>query len=236
MKKLLFFFIILLLIGFAGAETSIYVPKSQVYDLQFKCTDDSQPLSICSVTTQCNITIQYPNGSILINNSAASNLHNGKFNFTLNENQTTPSGEYYACIGCSSSTLNASSCFIYEVNLAGIRTTESRTQALTRSIYFMFGIGIILFLAFLFVKNSIPVKWTFFILAIIFFLISINLLFVGLQDEAVNPKLESFFDGFTAISFIIYWFAAGLLGIMWFLTFLQTWFYKKNIKNIQRFG
>jgi len=97
-------------------------------------------------------------------------------------------------------------------------------------------LGILFFIGFLFVKNKPPIKWTFFIFAIFFFLITLNILFVGIQDEVVNPQLEAFFDSFTAISFIVYWFLAGVLAVMWFLTFLQTWLLRKNQQNFQKFG
>jgi len=68
------------------------------------------------------------------------------------------------------------------------------------------------------------------------FLIGINLILVSLQDEVVNPRIEGFFDGFTVISFIFYWFAAGLLIIMWFFTMLNTWIQKKNMNNLRKQG
>jgi len=96
------------------------------------------------------------------------------------------------------------------LNPAGIEPTSQRTDSTTRSIYFIFGIALLLFLAFFFTKQAVPVKWTVFIFAIIFFLIGINIIFVSLQDEIVNPKLETFFSGFTVISWYFYYFAAGL--------------------------
>jgi len=73
-------------------------------------------------------------------------------------------------------------------------------------------------------------------MSILFFLIGINIMFVGLQNEVVDPKLETFFDGFTAISWIVCWFIFGLLILMWIFTFFQTFFYRKNLNNFNRFG
>jgi len=97
-------------------------------------------------------------------------------------------------------------------------------------------VAVLLFLAFLFVNSAPPVKWTYFAVSILFFLISINLIFVSLQDETINPKLETFFDAFTAISWYFYWFIAFLLILMWGFTFMQTWIMNKNLANAKKYG
>lgn len=224
------------LIGLASAETSFFVQKGENYNITFTCKNTKNDLSICSGSATCNITIHNPNSTLLIDNQAATNLNNGKFYYALNENQTATNGEHLAWVGCSDGGLNSSSSFTYEVNPTGIRPSDQKTMSISRTIYFTLIIGILFFIGFLFVKQKPPVKWTFFIFAIFFFLITLNILFVGLQDAVVNPRLESFFDSFTAISFYIYWFLAGVLGIMWFLSFLQTWFFKKNLRNMQKYG
>lgn len=224
------------LISLASAETSFFVKKDNSYNLTFVCEDSRQQMSICSGTTTCNITIHSPSSIILIDNDEATNMNNGKFYYQLNENQTNISGEYQAFVGCSNSGLNSSTNFIYEVNPTGIRPSDQKTTPISIAIYFTLILAILLFVGFLFVKQKPPVKWTFFIFAIFFFLITLNILFVGLQNAVVNPRLESFFDSFTAISFYVYWFLAGILAIMWFLSFLQTYLYNKNMKNFERFG
>lgn len=226
-------FVLMICLPMVLSETSFFVKKDQPYDIKFACDVDG---FLCPSTTSCNITISYVlNSTIIIDKNETSNLNNGYFNITLNETKNSASGEYSACVYCSNNNLNETSCFTYEVNPTGIRPSGERTESITRSIYFIFGIGILLFIAFLFVRTSQPVKWTFFILAFIFFLIGLNLVFVGIQDEVVNPNIESFFDSFTAISFLLYWFFGGLLIIMWLFTFLNTWLYKKNIKKAQQF-
>ncbi len=252
MKKLLILFAFIFLISFVSAETAFFISKNTESNITFVCKDDSQLNGLCSTSTTCNITIRYPNSSVLVVNRVATNNNNGEFSYKLNDTQTNPSGEYKTTVGCSSGGLNKSSTFIYEVNPAGIRSSDQRTEALTRTIYFMFGISLIFFIAFLFVgkdkesfdkdgnqfseSGNTPVKWTFFFIALLFFLITLNLLSLGLQDEVVNPKLETFLDSLSGTFFYLYWFIAGLLAIIWILTFLQTWIYRKNIENIQRFG
>lgn len=226
----------LFVVPMVSAETAFYVPKNQDYNLKFSCDLEG---NLCPSTTFCNITISpLQNSSILIDNNATTNLNNGFFNITLNSSQNSQAGEYQSHVVCydSSSGLNDTASFIYEVNPNGIRPSSQKSSAINVGMWFFIVLAVLLFIAFLFVKFSIPVKWTFFLVAIIFALISINLLSVNIQDQVVNPRLESFFDSFTAISFIMYWFAFGMLAIMWILTFFQTWIYKKNMQNFKRFG
>ena len=167
---------------------------------------------------------------------SSSNLGNGEFEINLTINDTRNTGEYQLKMSCFDNDVNGSSTTYYEVNPSGIRSNQERTNTISRSVYFMLIIAVLLFLAFLFVSKSVPVKWTYFALSMLFFLISINLIFTSLQDETINPKLETFFSSFTATSWIMYWFIAGLLIIIWGITFVNTWIYKKNLKNAQRFG
>jgi len=229
-----FFLLVLVLLVLpliSAQDIAFYVEKNTNYSIQFSCNIDG---SMCSNEASCNATIT--NTTTLMADVATSNLLNARFEHNITNNETATPGEYTLKIDCVDGNSNGTSTIIYEVNGAGIRSSEQRTQALSRSIYFIFGIGILLFIAFLFASQSVPAKWTFFIFSVLFFLIGINILFIGLQDEGINPRLENFFDGFTVISWYFYWFAAGLLIIIWAFTFFNTWFYKKNLRNVQRFG
>ena len=227
------FLINLTVVVIAEAPTIAFVvPNSEIYNVKFSCENQG---AMCSATATCNISINYANSSELINNGACTNLNNGYFNYTLSAAQTSANGEYSARASCIDGIANATSTFYYKVNPSGVRTSDASTESLTRSIYFLFGFSLLFFIAFFFVKSSKPVKWTLFILGFIFFLAGLNLLSVGLQDEVMNPRLETFFDHFTAISFIMYWFCGGVLIIMWILTFFQTVFYKKNLRRMQKY-
>ena len=229
----LFFFIGLILLPFISGS-SFYIPKDTDYSIKFNCKLDG---SICSTTATCNVSIDYPNSSILVDNQVAQLISNARYNYTLNVTQNSMVGEDYTLsITCYDGNVNGSQIVTYGINPSGIRPSEQRTDTITRSIYFIFIIGILLFIGFLFTKQSIPVKWTFFAFSIIFFLIGINIIFISLQDEIVNPKLETFFSGFTVISWYFYWFIGGLLIIMWALTFLNTWLLKKNMSNAKKYG
>jgi len=209
------------------------VPEDTNYSIRFLCEIND---AVCTGNAVCNISITYPNSSSLAQAQAADLIGDSTYEYNLTANDTGTKGDHQARIRCFDGSLNGSSSFIYHVNPTGICSTEQKNDSMNVSIGFMFGIGIILFVGFLFVKNKPPVKWTFFMFSIIFFLIGINLILVSLQDEVVNPRIEGFFDGFTVISFIFYWFAAGLLIIMWFFTMLNTWIQKKNMNNLRKQG
>lgn len=224
--------IALFLVSAVSAEPSYVFKKDSNVDLKISCFDNQN--NFCNNNTICQLNINYPNQSNLVSNGTMS-FNNNFFNLTLDANQTKVSGEYSVIASCQGN-LSAFSTFTYEINPTGIRAREERTQAVTRSTYIIFGIAVIFFLAFLFIGESAPIRWTFFILSMIFILVGINVIFVSLQDEVVNPNLENLFSFITAASFYLYWFAGGLLLIIWILTFLNTWFYKKNKKEFEKYG
>lgn len=191
-------------------------------------------------SADCNITVigPAPNNTIIVQFLGMTDQSStrGYHNYTLNATQTAQKGEYSYFVTCTNGELNKTESFDFLVNPSGITPSDQRTNAMTRSIYFIFGLGILLFLGFLFTKQKTPVKWTFFATSILFFLIGINIIFTSLSDEIVSPALENFFSGFTAISWYLYWFIAGLLILIWFFTFINTWLFRKNMNNARRYG
>lgn len=214
-----------------GVLAEDYYKVNVTTDLKFTCTLN---YAIPSPTTSFNITISHKlNGTILVNNKAATPRGQGAFNYTF---RFPESGEYTIEEFCYDGSYSNSNSETVTVNPQGIPPSQMRTEAMTRAIYIIFTVAVLLFIGFLFTREKIPVKWTFFILAVIFFVIGLNLTFISLTDEVVNPKIESFFDSFSAISFYFYWFAAGTLIFLWFFTFINTWLYKENINKLRRFG
>jgi len=149
MKKIILTLMLgIFLITLASATPSFYVTQYEPYDITFSCTDDSQPLGFCSATTNCNITIIYPNSTIMVNNQNTTNLLNGKFNYSITSAQTNVNGEYIVRVGCSGNGLNNSADFTYEVNPTG---REGKSFLLNPILIFLtifafifLGLGIIL--------------------------------------------------------------------------------------------
>ena len=226
-------FLFLAIVPLLSAEPAFYVPQNAEYSIGFNCEIDN---NICSSSASCGVSIYYLNSTALMRNSSASNLGGGEFQKNLTLNQTSKVGEYKMTLVCFDANVNGSSTVFYEVSPSGIRSTQQRTDTITRGVYYMLILGVLLFIAFLFVKSAPPVRWTYFALSILFFLISINLISTSLQDETTNPALETFFGSFTAIFWYLFWFIGFLLILMWILTFIQTWIFKKNLANAKRYG
>ena len=233
MKKLLFVLLFVFVMTSASAiDPSFIFKKNDIVDVKVSCFDVNNTL--CSALTYCNLTIHSPNASNLIRDGGMT-FNDQFYNYSLTTNQTSTVGEHSVVVRCTGDTSGFST-FTYLVNPTGIRPSEERTQTITRTVYFLFGIGILLFVGFIFYKGTMPVKLTFLFLAGIMFLIGINMIFLSLQDEIVNPNVENFFDTFTSVSWILYWFLGGLLLLMWLYTFWNSWFLNKNQENLARFG
>lgn len=229
----LLFLLVLIVIPVITAAPAFYVPQSSNYSISFGCEIDG---NICSDNAECNISISHLNSTAILRNNVASNIGEGEFQKNLSKIQTSKAGEYKMKMTCYDVNVNGSSTIFYEINPSGIRSSQDRTDTITRSVYFMLIIAVLLFISFLFVKSKPPVKWTYFFLSVLFFLISLNLIFTSLQDETLNPKLETFFSSFTAISWYFYWFIGFLLILIWTFAFFNTWMYKKNLDNARRYG
>jgi len=231
MKKwVIFIFILLLLPLITGLEY-----RKQGNNISF--VEIVRVNSAPSDSITAMITITDENNNIVVGYAPMTyDSTNKTFNYTLTDDKTGQNGLYKRCIDATAFGINQSKCFDFYINPTGIEPSDQRTESLSRTIYFIFAISIMLFIAFLFTTESTPVKWTFFVLCFLFFLIGTNFVFITLQDEVVNPKIEAFFSSFTAISFIMYWFIAGILIIIWAFTFMNTWIYTKNLKNARRYG
>ena len=55
-------------------------------------------------------------------------------------------------------------------------------------------------------------------------------------DALVGAGVTDFIDKFTGISFYLFWFAFGLIILMWFFTFFKTIFYNQNVRNASKYG
>lgn len=234
MRKLLISLLFgLFLISFVSAQDiRFYAPQGDSLDIKEPCFNNG---TYCSGSALCNLTIWDSNKNIIINNQLMTNqvsFHN----YSLNSTQTSSLGEHEVTVVCSDGSLSNFETFYYEVNPQGIRPSAERADAQSRGIWALLGTAALLFIGFLFLRDSPPVKWTFFLTSIIFFVAGLNIIFISMSDEVINPTLINLFDSFSAFSFYFYWFAGGLLAIMWLMTFMNTWILKKNEENLNKYG
>ncbi len=226
MKKLIIILMLIMILP---------VVSSQIIDPTINVEQDVCAIIVqsCANCTYVNITsLSYVSNSTVILTDVSMTARGSDYNYTFCETNLT--GYYLINFIGDDDGVDTIDSYYMEVTSHGIPHSDQRTDAITRAIYFISVIAVILFLAFLFYKSSEPVKWTFFIFSIIFFLIAINLISITLVDEVSNPKIETLFDGLAGISFIFYWFAAGILIIMWIFTVINTWFYQKAMKEFKK--
>lgn len=104
--------IILLLIGFILLATpqinAIVYEQGTEVDIIIPCFFGG---NICSNTATCNISIQYLNGTDMIDFQKMTNLNNGKFKYTLNKNQTSNYGIHNSYMACWQGVYNGTSSF-----------------------------------------------------------------------------------------------------------------------------
>lgn len=218
-------------IPLAVAETSEYTfQKNTPIEITRPCINNG---TWCSSVAACNITASYPNGTILVNNNQMTNQIS-YHNYTIPSTDTE--GQYKIIMTCTDNGLNGANTFYFDINPTGIPASDQKTDAINFALIFIFILGTILFLSSVFANVKAPAKMTFLIVAIIFFMIGINMISLTLSDAVVNPTIEGFFDSFAAISWYAYWFGGAFLCVMWLFTFLNTYFYNKSLRRIEKFG
>lgn len=91
-------------------------------NFRFTCElDNGLP---CGATYSCNVTIQYPNSSLLIDNKQAT-LINGKYNITFPD--TSVLGQYnYVLAQCSNGTNGGSTGYFFDITPNGYRQSISQ--------------------------------------------------------------------------------------------------------------
>jgi len=226
MKKILLFMLLgMFLVSLVSAECSLPNPIQQGNTIELTQT--------CSNCTEVNLTkIMSPNQTISLLGQFPMTANGTNYNYTFSNTEAI--GKYfYTTSGILNGVSTQQSCN-FEVTSTGIESSEQRTTAVSRIIFVLFSIAIALFIAFLFANTPVPVKWTFFLISMMFLLQTVNFLFIGLKDEFVNPSIENYFSFLTSASFILFWFLFGLLAVMWFLTTLQTILMVKAKNSMER--
>ncbi len=82
--------------------------------------------SIASSSATCNVSINYPNGTYLIENTPMTNRENGDFNITLNASKINPLGEYEWRVFCCDSSDCAAGYGNFEVTPTGKEITSGQ--------------------------------------------------------------------------------------------------------------
>jgi hypothetical protein len=115
-KKLMLIMFGILFLGLVAATPAFFIKQGEAFQVKVSCENAG---NFCSAGATCNLTISYPNSTILVNNAPMTNLFNGYFGYDLNPNQNQVGGEYIARAGCSDGGLSAATTFTYQVTATG---------------------------------------------------------------------------------------------------------------------
>lgn len=113
--------VLLFSIELVNGETSYTYNQNTDVDLKISCFDENN--TVCDASTECFITIFYPDSTTLINNQSMTK-QTTFYNYSLNTSQTSLLGTYSTVAYCSGTT-KGYSVFQYEIidpNLASVDT------------------------------------------------------------------------------------------------------------------
>lgn len=185
---------------------------------------------VAPVGTSCNITILYPNKSILINFQPMTRLVD-QYQYNLTGTQTSTSGVYDYDVTCVHGGLNDTLSSSLIINPGGIEPSQQRTDTLSRTIWFFFALALLCFISIFMVRKP-PIKITMFLFMFWFILMGVNTSLLAMQDEVINPQVEEFFEFMLVLSFIANRFIliaiAGLWCVIFFITFKDRMKTKTN--------
>ena len=119
-KKLFLILGILLVLPLIFAQT---YKQGTVIDLKVPFEVDGEA---ASSSATCNISINYPNGTYLIENYSMTNRENGDFNITLNASRINPTGEYEWRVFCCDGADCAAGYGNFEVTPTGKEITSGQ--------------------------------------------------------------------------------------------------------------
>lgn len=110
-----------------GSNTEFIGKQNTIIDLKVPCFDGNR--TFCQPPVQCNITLIYPNSSVLINNQAMTNQYSFN-NFSLSALQTSLAGLYQGTVLCSDGINNGFSDITLIINRDGLDLSGNITALL----------------------------------------------------------------------------------------------------------
>jgi hypothetical protein len=136
----------MILIDKASAQSQLFYKQNSEIDLKVPCFNNG---TSCSASAICNITIYYPNSTILINNAQMTNSVS-YHNYTLLSNETAILGDYQSIMICNDGSLNGHSTFSFTITPTGI---ENNISLIAIAIIMLGSIVILSYLSFKISEN-----------------------------------------------------------------------------------
>jgi len=135
-----FLVVSLLFAGVSLVQAETYT-QNQPTDLIIPCAYSTG--EICSNSGVCNISIQYNNGSYLVNFQPTTNMNNGDFKYSLDENDTSVLGDYNGKVYCIDGSYNGTGFFTYSITTNGNEKPTAGVIVLFTIIFLIIIIGLI---------------------------------------------------------------------------------------------
>lgn len=199
----------------------------------FKVGTNVNIIQTCSNCSFVNLTkVQYPNSTIEIIGISMTKKGTD-YNYTFSK--TSEIGTYIVSTCGDVDTELTCISYDFEINAIGFKSTDSRSDAANRGVYFLFRLAALLFMGFLFVQKPI-FKWTFFLFSILFLVMGINIISITIYNDIGNTQIGAVFDQIGAASYIIYWLVFGLLFFMWILGTIASIADKKRMRQAEQVG
>lgn len=150
---------LLFILPMSLGEPDYYFRQGDAINLKVLCVNSGAP---CSPSALCNLTSEYPNGSLLVDNKQMT--YNGVYlNYTLPSSMSL--GQYQSFIFCNDSGNSGYSSFAFVINDTGEQDSTNLTVMLI--ILFVFTIFFLGLALFFYLKKS-PLTYMFLILTFIF--------------------------------------------------------------------
>lgn len=189
----------------------------------------------CGNCSYINITsVKYPNQTINLLNYPMGSL-GGTTWYNNSFCDSTLNGNYIFGVKGDPDGITDSELIQIYVNPTGIESNGYRTTILTVAIIVIMIVSVLFFLAFMYFKQ-VSAKYSFLVMSVIFFLVSLNLILNSLTNEVVDPTILSLFGFISAASYYFYWLCGGLLCIILFLTVLTSIWDSVKAKRVQDYG
>jgi len=226
-RNFLFLFFFVLLISSVSALT--FEQNKEGFICHGVRKDGAIPTS-----ASCNITINYANGSNLVNFLAMDDLSD-QFCYNLTTSHTSLKGTYDYEVTCNDATENETISSSYLVNLGGIEPNQNRTDATTRTIWIFFGLAFATFLSLFWIQKT-PFKFSLFLIMIWFILMGINISYISIQDEVVNSSIEGFLSFFLVASYWANYAIFFAIIVIWIITFIVNIMESHKKKLVKEYG
>lgn len=210
--------------------TYSYVQRNTNFSLHFHVVNSTGVVQHAS----CDVHIYNITGKHTLDSQASLDLNGYDYELEIDGKNFTTRGPHAWIITCNSTNEVGFAFGKFFVNDVGEVSKQSESAEYF-GFWFMIIISAIFFFGFIFVKGT-TAKWNFLFVALMFMLISLNLISARILREVEIESVRNFFDSLTGIVWIGYWFLGVLFLVMWIFTFLNTHFYKKHNQHISKFG